>query len=295
MSGTARAQSKVPAIKNGARPGTMGRGSVVVLAGVLGALAAAGCSRRPAPLILASTTSTEDSGLFDVLLPAFERTEPRYRIRLVAVGSGQALRLGERADADVLLVHSPAAETGFMARGYGEERRPVMYNDFVIVGPAGDPARIRGLAAVPAFRAIARSGAPFASRGDDSGTHRKELALWQAAGSSPVGAPWYIDVGQGMGETLGVAAERRAYVLSDRSTFLFMKQRGDLEILAEGDSTLFNPYSVIVVRRARNLAGARAFARWITSPAGQQVIGAYGQARFGRSLFTPSAAPGEPR
>lgn len=290
MSRTAPAQSRPRCARHGARPGQRGRGSVVVL--VLALALLPGCHRSPAPLVLASTTSTQDSGLFDELLPAFEKAEPRYQIRLVAVGSGEALRLGERGDADVLLVHSPAAEAEFMKAGHGEARRPVMYNDFVVVGPAADPAGIRGLTAAAAFRAIAGHGVAFASRGDDSGTHRKELALWKAAGVSPAGAAWYIDVGQGMGETLGVAAERGAYALSDRSTFLFMNHLGNLRILVQGDSTLFNPYSVIVVRGARNLAGARAFARWITSPSGQRLIGTYGKARFGRALFTPSAATG---
>jgi tungstate transport system substrate-binding protein len=238
-------------------------------------------------LVLASTTSTEDSGLFDRLLPAFAAAAPDYDVRLVAVGSGQALRLGERGDADVLLVHSPAEEARFMAAGFGEERRPVMHNEFVIVGPGADPAGARGRDPAGALRAIAEAGSPFVSRGDDSGTHRKEQALWRAAGVSPEREPWYADVGQGMGETLAVAAERGAYTLTDVATFLFLEQLGGLRVLVEGDSALRNPYSVIVATRARNRAGARAFARWITAPAAQQLIGAHGRAEFGRPLFIP--------
>ena len=182
-----------------------------------------------------------------------------------------------------------------MRAGYGEERRAVMYNDFVIVGPATAPARARGQGAAAAFRRMAATRAQFVSRGDDSGTHRKELTLWNLAGVSPGGAAWYVDVGQGMGETLAAAAERNAYALTDRATFLFMKQLGALEVLVEGDSALFNPYSVIVVRNSRNRAGARAFARWITSPPAQQLIGNYGRAIFGRALFTPNAVATEAR
>jgi tungstate transport system substrate-binding protein len=240
-------------------------------------------------VVLASTTSTEDSGLFDMLLPAFEAAVPAYRVSLVAVGSGQALRLGERGDADVLLVHSPAAEAAFMQAGHGEKRRAVMYNDFVIVGPAGDPAGVAGHDPVVALRRIAAASAPFLSRGDESGTHQKELALWERAGVETRSPAWYTDVGQGMGETLAIAAERRAYALTDRATFLFLTQRGGLEVLVQGDSVLHNPYSVIVVQRAHNPDGARAFAEWITSRPGQRLIARYGVERFGRALFTASA------
>ena len=287
MSPTGQSHSQPWQKIRGARPVRRGRGSFVWT--VLAAGALLGCSHGPAPLVLASTTSTEDSGLFDELLPAFEAAEPGYEVRLVAVGSGQALRLGERGDADVLLVHSPAAEAEFMRAGHGEERRPVMYNEFVIVGPPADPASIRGRDPVAAFRTIAGARAHFVSRGDDSGTHQKELALWKRAGVAPAGAAWYTDVGQGMGETLGVAAERGAYTLTDLATFLFLKQLRGLTVLVAGDSALFNPYSVIVVRHAEHPAGARAFARWITSPAGQQLIRSYGRRAFGRPLFTPSA------
>jgi tungstate transport system substrate-binding protein len=247
------------------------------------------CARPAQPLVLASTTSTEDSGLFDVLLPAFRTAHPEHTVRLVAVGSGQALELGERGDADVLLVHSPDAEQHFMAAGHGVARRPVMYNDFVLVGPATDPAGIRGLDPAAALRRIAESGAAFISRGDDSGTHARERALWAAAGIDPQGQPWYMDVGQGMGETLAIAGERRGYTLSDRGTYLSLIQRDALEVLVEKHDQLYNPYTVIVVGRARNARGARAFADWITSPSAQQLIARYGTARFGQPLFVPDA------
>lgn len=256
---------------------------------VLLLLLAGGCRRERSAVVLASTTSTEDSGLFDALLPAFAGSHPEYAIRLVAVGSGQALELGARGDADVLLVHSPAAETQFMAAGHGATRAAVMHNDYVIVGPAEDPAGVRGRDAAHAFRRIAAAGAPFISRGDGSGTHAKELALWTRVGVAPT-APWHVDVGQGMGETLAVAGERRAYTLADRGTYLFLKDRDGLEVLVEGDSVLFNPYHVIVPRRARNARGGRAFAAWITAPAAQALIGRHGVERYGQPLFTPAAA-----
>lgn len=273
----------------GARPRRLGAGSVAFMLLLL----ATSCRRVPEPLVLASTTSTEDSGLFDVLVPAFERAHADQKIQLIAVGTGQALELGRRGDADVLLVHAPAAEQTFMAEGRGELRWPVMYNDFVVVGPASDPAHIRGLPLADALRALATSHTPFISRGDDSGTHKKEQSLWQAAGVRPAGE-WYSDVGQGMGETLAIAGERQAYTLSDRATFLALQQRGTLSVLVAGDAALFNPYSVIVVRGARNQRGARAFAEWITSAAGQRVIGEFGVRRFGRQLFVPDAHRPEP-
>jgi tungstate transport system substrate-binding protein len=242
--------------------------------------------------VLASTTSTEDSGLFDVLLPAFQQAYPQYRVQLVAVGSGEALRLGRRGDADVLLVHSPAAESMFVADGHAQSRASVMTNDFVLLGPPSDPAQLSGgHDAVAALQRIAARRAPFVSRGDSSGTHVKEIALWRAAGVDPEStSPWRIEVGQGMGETLHIASEREGYTLSDRSTWLAQSPTLQLKLLVEGDPRLQNPYSVIVVRNARNGAGARAFAGWVTSAAGQHVIAEFGRARFGRPLFKPMRA-----
>ena len=259
-------------------------------------LALFGCrARAPQSLVLASTTSTEDSGLFDVLLPAFERAHPAYRIKLVAVGSGEALALGRRRDADVLLVHSPAAEKTFMADGHGVRRLAVMYNDFVLVGDSADRARTRGLSdIVEAFRRIAHAHARFAARGDQSGTHVKELALWREAGLAPASDSaahtWYVDVGQGMGETLRIASETGAYTLTDRGTYLALRNTLHLVVLVQGDPRLRNPYSVIEVRGARNAAGARAFADWIVSPPAQQLIGALGRDRFAQPLFIPDAS-----
>lgn len=243
----------------------------------------------PRPLVLASTTSTEDSGLFDVLIPAFEEAYPAYQVRVVAVGTGQALELGRRKDADVLLVHAPPAESAFVANGYGDERRRVMYNDFVVVGPASDPAGIAGMTdAAAALTAIAVSQAPFVSRGDDSGTHRKERSLWDDAGVTPAGA-WYREAGQGMGAVLRIAGEMQAYTLTDRGTYLNFVAELGLEVLVEGDPRLRNQYGVITVAGAANPQGARAFADWITGPAGQRVIAAYGVERFGKPLFQPNA------
>jgi tungstate transport system substrate-binding protein len=230
--------------------------------------------------------------LFEVLLPAFRRERPEYRIRAVAVGSGEALRLAARGDADVLLTHSPQAEERFMAAGYGESRRPVMFNDFVILGPPDDPAGLRGLRdAVAAVRLIATSRATFVSRGDSSGTHARELELWSAADVAPSGS-WYLEAGQGMGAVLVLASEKGAYTLSDRGTYLNMRDRLRLAVAVEGDARLRNQYSVIVVAGAANPAGARTFADWITSPQGQRLIGGFGVDRFGRPLFTPNAGAG---
>ncbi|GAB4257916.1 MAG: substrate-binding domain-containing protein [Thermoleophilia bacterium] len=240
-------------------------------------------------LILASTTSTQDSGLFDVLIPTFEKAYPRYTVKVIAVGTGEALKLGEQKDADVLLVHAPQAEKEFVAKGFGTERRPVMYNDFIIVGPAADPAKIKGMTrAKDAFAAIARAQAPFVSRGDDSGTHKMEQAIWKAAGIAPAGA-WYQSAGQGMGEVLQIAGEKQAYTLTDRGTYLSLKNGLDLQVLVEGDEALFNQYGVIPVTGARNAQGARDFADWITGPAGQAVIKDYGVEKYGQPLFVPNA------
>jgi len=240
-------------------------------------------------LILASTTSTQDSGLFDVLIPAFEGAHPEYKVNIIAVGTGEALELGQNKDADVLLVHAKAKEEAFVADGYGTERRDVMYNDFVIVGPAADPAGVKGVeTAADALNRISRSGATFISRGDDSGTHTAEKKLWETAGLTPTGG-WYNSAGKGMGDVLTMASEMSGYTLTDRATYLSMKNDLQLEILCEGDTALFNQYGVIPVTDATNMEGAQAFADWIVSDDAQTVIGEYGVEKFGAPLFFPNA------
>ena len=243
-------------------------------------------------LLLISTTSTQDSGLLDVLLPAFT-AKTGYRVQLVAVGSGQALKIGEQGNADVILLHSPAAEKEFVANGFGIDRRLVMHNDFVIVGPPSDPAGIDGKTPAEALKKIFASGVIFVSRGDDSGTHVKELALWKSAGLEPAGKDWYLETGQGQGATLSIASEKGGYALTDRGTFLAYKANVDLEILVEGDPVLLNIYHVITVNPEKfpnvNLEGARAFANFITSDEGQKVIADFGLDKFGQPLFFPDA------
>lgn len=240
-------------------------------------------------LLLATTTSTRDSGLLDELLPSFEDASG-CTVKTVAVGSGEALELGERGDADVLLVHSPAAEEEFMAGGHGGTREPVMHNDFVLVGPPADPAGIAAADGAPAALArIARDEQPFASRADESGTHTKELSLWEEAGVEPGGA-WYVETGQGMGQTLTIASQKEAYTLSDRGTFLATDNL-DSELLLEGGEALLNRYHVITVRAdGVNRVCSREFARWITAPRTQRRIGRFGVDEYGEALFFPDAA-----
>ena len=247
-----------------------------------------GSGKDKGQMILATTTSTQDSGLLDDLVPRFE-DESGCSVKTVAVGSGEALELGEKGNADVLLVHSPEAEEEFMNGGHGTSRKAVMHNDFVVVGPAGDPAKIKGQrSAADAFRLIAKAEAPFASRGDESGTNTKELAIWQAAGIKPKGS-WYIETGQGMGETLTIASQKQAYTLSDRGTWLATDNL-DLDLLVEGGQDLLNPYHVIVVKGENvNRACAQEFSDWITSPGTQEEIGQFGVAQFGEPLFHPDA------
>jgi tungstate transport system substrate-binding protein len=246
---------------------------------------------EPAVLRLATTTSTEDSGLLEVILPDFEE-QYNATVEVVAVGTGQALELGANGDADVVLVHARAREDEFVAAGNGAARYDVMYNDFVIIGPAGDPAGIQGMtSAADALTAIAGSGAAFISRGDDSGTHTKELALWEDAGITPDG-DWYISAGQGMGEVLTMSEEQLAYTLSDRATYLARKAEGlELEILVEGDTVLFNPYGVIPVNPEKhpgvNTELAQQFVEWITSLETQELIGSF--QILDQSLFTPDS------
>ncbi len=278
------------------QPGDGGRASAPVGDSATGVAGSPSPAPPPAAsggrtqLVLASTTSTEDSGLFDVLIPAFERAHPELAVRLIAVGTGQALELGRRRDADVLLVHAQASESAFVASGHGVRRCAVMYNDFVLIGPTSDPASVRGTRdPLEALRRIERSRSPFVSRGDDSGTHKKERELWEEARVEPRGV-WYMETGQGMGEVLNIAAEKSAYTLTDRATFLVVKDHNPLEILVEGDKRLINQYGVIPVAGARNAAGAAAFATWITSREGQQLIADFGVATFGRPLFIPNAS-----
>jgi len=250
------------------------------------------CARDvPRSLILATTTSLEDSGLFTALLPAFERAHPGVRVRLLAVGSGQALALGRSRDADVLLVHSPADEAAFLDAGHGELRWRVMENDFVVVGPPADPAGVRGgRDAVAALRRLAAQGATWVSRGDSSGTHRVEQHLLRAAGPTSGSGLHVLEVGQGMAETLVLASQREAYTLTDRGTFRSLRERLVLEVLVEGDPRLRNVYSVITVRGASNGPDAKAFADWLRSPDARLLIADFGRERHGGSLFTPSAA-----
>jgi len=245
-------------------------------------------------LILGTTTSTDDSGLLDFILPVFEENY-QVRVDVVAVGTGQALKLGEDGNADVLLVHARAREDAFMDAGHGVRREDVMYNDFVIIDPPQDPAGIRGMAeAGLAFEMIAEAEAPFVSRGDDSGTHTKEKAIWAESGVEPVG-DWYISAGQGMGGVLTMANEELAYTLSDRATYLKRTlERTDLEILVEGDPFLFNPYGVMAVNPDKgdhiqtNLANQ--FIEWLISVPTQEMIANYGTEQFGSPLFTPDSA-----
>jgi tungstate transport system substrate-binding protein len=234
-------------------------------------------------MILATTTSTRDSGLLDVLVPAFERSSD-CGVKTVAVGSGQALALGARGDADVLLVHSPAAEREFVAGGHAASRKYVMSNDFVLVGPPSDPAHVAGAPTIDAFRRIAAAKAPFASRADESGTNAKELELWKAAGVTPSGG-WYIKTGQGMGETLTIAAQKQAYTLADTSTFTATPNL-ELKVLGRGGADLANPYHVMVVKHdGTNRACAQRFSDWILSASTQRLIGGYGREQYGRPLF----------
>ena len=266
---------------------------VRLLAAALVLLASgAPAAAQPRVVILSTTTSTQDSGLLDVLVPMFEQ-RTGYTVRTIAVGTGQALALAARGEADVTLAHAPSLEKKYVAEGKLRNRRLVMYNDFVVLGPEADPARVRGeRSAVAALRRVAAAGAPFVSRGDGSGTNILELALWKEAGVKPA-APWYIESGQGMGATLGIADDRRAYTLADRATFLAFRKRLALAIMVEGDRPLLNVYSVLEVDPANgprvNAAGGRAFAEFIVSPAVQRVIEAFGVDTYGRSLFVPLA------
>lgn len=265
----------------------------VVLAG-LGLLAVGPAVRQSREIILATTTSTRDTGLLDYLLPVFEK-QTGYRVKVIAVGTGQSLAMGQRGDADVVLVHAPEAERVLVDSGYFVNRRLVMHNEFVIVGPASDPDGIRGMTdAAAAFRRLYERGGPFVSRSDNSGTEKRERILWREAGlEQPRGRPWYIESGQGMGATLQMASEKGAYTLTDIGTFLAWRSKVELELLVQGDPALYNVYHVLELNPKNapriDVAGGRAFAAFMVARETQQMIGEFGRAKFGRSLFIPDA------
>jgi len=271
------------------------RRSLLRLVGLAAAVAVLNAPGRAQEkfIVVASTTSTEQSGLFGYLLPAFEK-DTGIRVRVVAVGTGQALDIGRRGDADVVFVHDRPAEDKFMAENEGVRRYPVMYNDFVLVGPKGDPAKIGGGKDIlEALRKVAAARAPFVSRGDKSGTHAAELRYWKAAGVDldAVKGPWYRDTGSGMGPALNTAASMRAYILADRGTWLSFRNRADLAILVEGDRRLFNQYGVMLVNPDKHASVKKVlgqvFVDWLVSPRGQAVIAGY---RIdGEQLFFPNA------
>jgi len=247
-------------------------------------------AHTPSIVRLATTTSTENSGLLKTILPAFQK-QSGYEVQVIAVGTGKALKMGRDGDVDVVLVHARSAEEQFVTAGYGEQRYDVMYNDFVMVGPRQDPASVKDTdTASDALKHIADTQAVFVSRGDDSGTHKKEQQLWESAQISPAGR-WYREAGQGMGKVLQIAGEMDAYTLTDRGTWLAYKSKSPLKLVLEDDKALFNPYGIIAVSQQRytdiNKAGAQALIDWITSKEGQKMIGEF--TINGQQLFTPSA------
>lgn len=261
---------------------------IVVLLASVGFIAVRSYAKPGGTLNLATTTSTQDSGLLDVLIPAFEKATG-MTVKTLALGTGQAIATGRKGDADVLLVHARALEDQFIADGQGIDRKDVMYNDFVIVGPSADPAGIKGSKAVDALTKISTSQATFISRGDKSGTNVKELEIWAKAGIKPAGS-WYMSAGAGMGDVLRMASEKTAYTITDRATYLNLKGTlKDLPILVEGDEILYNPYGVIAVNPKAhpnvNYKGATAFIKFITGPQGKKIIAEYGKDKFGSPLF----------
>jgi tungstate transport system substrate-binding protein len=267
----------------------------LLAAGLLG-LVGPGAVAQSSVVILSTTTSTQDSGLLDVLVPMFEK-KSGLSVKTISVGTGQALALAARGEADVTLAHAPAQEKKYVADGKMQNRRLVMYNDFVIIGPAEDPAGIKGQPkAIEALRRIADKGAPFVSRGDKSGTHALELALWKQAGIEPKGS-WYVESGQGMGQTLLVANEKKAYAVTDRGTYLAFQKRVSLPILMEKDRALLNIYSVMEVNPANgprvNAAGGKAFADFMVSPEVQALVKTFGVEKYGQPLFVPIAGQRE--
>ncbi len=269
---------------------------VLVLLSLSIFLSACGGTTPPSEMILATTTSTADTGLLDALLPKFEQ-QFNAKVKVIAVGTGEAIAMGQKGDADVLLVHNRTAEDQFMKDGYGSIRKDVMYNDFVLVGPKTDPGNVKGMEIIAALQAIAGSkDAIFVSRGDKSGTNSKELALWKKASITPTTASMqYLSTGQGMGETLRITTEKQGYTLADRGTWLATEKTLDLQIVSEKSKDLFNPYGVIVVNPAKfpkvNAKMAEEFANWITSPEIQKFIGEFGKDKYGQALFVPNTSP----
>jgi tungstate transport system substrate-binding protein len=267
-----------------------------LIAAILTVAVAVPASAQEKSIVVASTTSTQDSGLFGHILPLFKQ-KTGIDVKVIAQGTGQALETARRGDADVVFVHAKAKEEKFITDGFGVKRYPVMYNDFVLIGPKDDPAGVKGEKEVTAaFKGIKDKGASFVSRGDKSGTHTAELNLWKAAGIDIAKdkGPWYKEIGQGMGAALNTAASMNGYVLADRGTWLSFKNRGDLEILAEGDRRLFNQYGIILVNPAKHSHVkadlGQAFIDWVVAPEGQQAIADY--KINGQQLFFPNATAG---
>jgi tungstate transport system substrate-binding protein len=263
--------------------------SILIMSGISGTLQAA----EQKTVVLATTTSTQDTGLLDVLIPLFEK-KTGYFVKTISVGSGQAMAMGAKGEADVLLVHSPAAEQKLVADGFGINRRLVMHNDYIIVGPPDDPAKIKGIkSTTEAFKKIASANRLFLSRGDNSGTNSKEKEVWKAAGINPEKEKWYQQTGLGMGQTLNVTAEKKGYTLTDRGTYLALKKTLGLDVLNEGDSILLNIYHVIEVNPAKwpkvNIAGGKAFADFMLARETQEVVKTFGTDKFGSPLFFPDA------
>jgi len=288
----------------------MKRFAAVILAALLTMLVVVGCSSNQSAtttsektsttekqaknetIILATTTSTKDTGLLDALIPAFEK-KTGITVKTIAVGTGEALKMGERGDADVLLVHARPAEDEFMAKGFGKVRKDVMHNDFVFIGPKNDSAGVKdSTSAAEGFKKVAAKKATFVSRGDDSGTYKKELQIWKKSGIKPQG-DWYVKTGQGMAATIRIANEKQGYTLSDRGTYLVQKGNIDLVIVLEKSKDLLNPYGVIIVNPDKfpkvNVDGATEFSDFITSPEGQKIIADFGKDKYGQSLFIPDA------
>jgi len=264
-----------------------------VLLTIIMMLSLAACEKKERTMTLATTTSTEDSGLLSYLLPKFEK-ETGIKVKVVAKGTGEALKLGERGDADCLLVHAKEQELQFVKNGFGLERYEVMYNDFIIVGPKDDPAKLKEKSAkdaVEAFKLINKSQAPFISRGDESGTHTKEKGLWKEASVTPKGN-WYISAGKGMGAVLQMAEEKKAYTLTDRATYLSMKDKLSLIIVTEKGDKLYNQYGIIKLNPEKNKVKekeANEFIKWMLSDKGQKLIGEFGKDKYKQSLFIPNA------
>ncbi|MFA5794645.1 MAG: substrate-binding domain-containing protein [Candidatus Brocadiia bacterium] len=258
---------------------------------VLGLIVVGGCGKAEAPkapVILATTTSFQDSGLLDVLVQKFKK-QTGYELKPISVGSGEAVAMGKRGEADVMVVHSPKDEEAFMAEGFGKSRQPLMYNDYVLVGPETDPAKCKAVkTAAEAFMAISNTNSAFISRGDKSGTHKKEQAIWAKATIKPAGA-WYVEAGQGMGEVLNMANNKAAYALTDRGTYLAHRANASLKIMVEGDPILLNPYSVIIPSPAKfpkmNLVGGEKFAEFLLSESTQKLISEFGKDKYGQPLF----------